>query len=169
MSLVICPPGHRPVIRKQDRAASDWREIEEPHSLSVKCLLILAVDHLHRRFRSIDIIEQTRVNADARGRAVPSAGRLEIRAVAEGAAAAGGAEIVRDHLGVPAIGRHVRCRRRQPELRRLVLGPWRSTLGAERTGAARQLGRGLAIDLERRLAAVATSGDGHFRASCDWR
>lgn len=59
---------------------------------------VLAINHMHRRRRCIEVVKQARIDADAPGLAVPAFVGLEIRAVTEGAAAAVGAEVMRHHL-----------------------------------------------------------------------
>ena len=66
---------------------------------------ILPINHGDWRRRCIKVVKQARVHADAAGGSVPSAIRLKGWAVAEGAAATDGAEMVRHQFGVPAVNR----------------------------------------------------------------
>ena len=68
---------------------------------------ILAVDHLDGRIHCSEVVEQTRIDADAAGALVPASVRLEGRAVGERAAAAHRAEVMGHELRVPAIDRIV--------------------------------------------------------------
>lgn len=82
---------------------------------------VLAVDDLHGRRGGIEIVEQPRVHADTPRFPVPAFVWLEVWTVAECAATAVGTEIVRDQLRVPAVGRQVGSRSRQPKLRWLTI------------------------------------------------
>lgn len=113
---------------------------------------VLAVDHGHRHRIEIEIVEQPCVDANLGIVEVRLAAR-PVRRLREGAAAAIGAEMMSYGAGLPPLGRDVLLRRGQAKLRRRVIGPQRTALGAQRTGAARHAGRRLA-HLEFRVAVL---------------
>ena len=118
---------------------------------------IFAINHFDRCQGSVEVVEQSRVDADAAGGLVPAAIRLKRRAVAEGAASAGGAEMVGDKFGLPAVDCIAVARCCQVELFRRVVGMQHASLGAERTGAAGQFRRNFAVDTKSNLPAMAAS------------
>ena len=118
---------------------------------------IFAINHFDRCQGSVEVVEQSRVDADAAGCLVPAAIWLKRRAVAVGAASADGAEMVGDHFGLPAVDRITVARFRDVELFRRIVGMQHAALGAKRTGAAGQLRRNIAIDPEGNLPAMAAS------------
>ena len=118
---------------------------------------IFAINHFYRCEGSVEVVEQSRVDADAAGCFVPAAIRLKCRGVAEGAASADGAEMVVDEFGMPAVNRIAVARFCEVELFRRVIGMQYASLGAERTGAAGQLRRNFTVDTESNLPAMAAS------------
>lgn len=97
---------------------------------------IFAINHFDRCQGSVEVVEQSRVDADAAGCFVPAAIRLKRRGVTEGTASADRAKMVIDESGMPAVNRIAFARFCEVELFRRVIGMQYATLGAERTGAA---------------------------------
>ncbi|CCV13469.1 hypothetical protein MESS4_560079 [Mesorhizobium sp. STM 4661] len=122
---------------------------------------ILAVDNHHFDPVEIEIVKQARVHADLRIVEIRLAGR-PVRRFGESAAAAGGAEPMLYGLRSPPIEGNILDRAGELELRRGVVGPQRTALRAEGTGALRDGPRRLR-NLECRRPAVATCLDGHER------
>ena len=122
---------------------------------------IFAVDDRDGRFGRIEIVDQTRIDADPAADLVPASVRLEGRTVRERGTSARGAEMVRYEFRVPAIGRVVACRCCQPELFRRVVCPKGPTLGTEGACAPGKFFRNFAFDTKDSFPAVAASGNIH--------
>ena len=118
---------------------------------------ILTINHGDWRRRSIKVVEQARVHADAARGSVPAAIWLKSRAVAEGAAPTGGAEMVRYQFGVPAVIRITSAITCEMKLRWFVVRMQHAAFGTKRASAAGQCGGNVAVDLKSDLAAMATA------------